>query len=320
METAAPAAARSKLEPLLLLIVFGAMMGSAYALARIAIEGGVQPVAYTFWQCFGAGVLVLIIAGLRGTLPRLSPVFLRYYIWNGFLAMSLPMTAAVSAVPHIGAGLPAVFVTLSPLYTYVIANRLGMETFVARRAVGLGVGLVGALLIVVLGRGASLGVGDGVDGDFTLWAAIAMIAPVSLAVGNIWRVRYWPAGGEPLALAAGMLLGAAALLAPLMVITDAFHVPGTAPGAATADLALLAQIVMTAVAYLVFFQLQRIAGPVYFSQVGYVMTVVGLVWGVAVFGERYPVGVWAAVALICGGLFLVNGGRLRPRRREPARR
>lgn len=312
-ETASRVEARSRLEPLLLLIVFGSMMGSAFALARIAIEGGVRPVAYTFWQCFGAGVLVLIIASLRGARPRLSPVFLRYYVVNGFLAMALPLTVGISAVPHIGAGLPAVFVTLSPLYTYIFANRLGMEPFVARRAVGLAVGLIGALVIVFLGRGAALGTVAGVDGDFTLWAAIAMIVPVSLAAGNIARVRYWPEGGEPLALSAGMLLGAALLLAPLMLLTGATYVPGTMPGAATADLAVLGQVLMTTVAYLVFFQLQRIAGPVYFSQVGYVMTLVGLLWGLGVFGERYPAAVWAAVALICGGLFLVNGGRLRRR-------
>lgn len=106
VETAKPVAVHPKFQPLLLLIIFGAMMGSAYALARIAIEGGVHPVAYTFWQCFGAGVLVLLVAAARGTMPRLSPVFLRYYVINGFLAMALPLTLGISAVPHIGAGLP----------------------------------------------------------------------------------------------------------------------------------------------------------------------------------------------------------------------
>lgn len=310
VETAKPVAVHPKFQPLLLLIIFGAMMGSAYALARIAIEGGVHPVAYTFWQCFGAGVLVLLVAAARGTMPRLSPVFLRYYVINGFLAMALPLTLGISAVPHIGAGLPAVFVTLSPLYTYIFAYRLGMEAFSARRVTGLAIGLVGALVIILLGRGASVGE---VDGDFTLWAAIAMIVPISLAGGNIFRVRHWPEGGEPLALSAGMLLASALLVAPLMWFMGAGHVPGVVAGAATADIALVGQVLMTTIAYLVFFQLQRIAGPVYFSQVGYVMTLVGLLWGILVFAERYPVAVWGGVALICAGLFLVNGGRLRRR-------
>lgn len=200
--------------------------------------------------------------------------------------------------------------TLSPLYTYIFAYRLGMEAFSARRVTGLAIGLVGALVIILLGRGASVGE---VDGDFTLWAAIAMIVPISLAGGNIFRVRHWPEGGEPLALSAGMLLASALLVAPLMWFMGAGHVPGVVAGAATADIALVGQVLMTTIAYLVFFQLQRIAGPVYFSQVGYVMTLVGLLWGILVFAERYPVAVWGGVALICAGLFLVNGGRLRRR-------
>ena len=52
--------------------------------------------------------------------------------------------------------------------------------------------------------------------------------------------------------------------------------------------------------------LLRIAGPVYFSQVAYLVTLFGVGFGMLVFGERHPGSAWLALLMIFAGLALVN--------------
>ena len=78
-----------------------------------------------------------------------------------------------------------------------------------------------------------------------------------------------------------------------------------------ADWALAGQVVAASLAYVVFFELLLIAGPVTFSQVAYIVTLMGLAWGKIIFDEQHSGWVWLATGLIFGGVALVNwrGGR-----------
>jgi drug/metabolite transporter (DMT)-like permease len=68
------------------------------------------------------------------------------------------------------------------------------------------------------------------------------------------------------------------------------------------------QAAATAVTYLLYFRLQQVAGPVYLSQIGYVMTAVGLATGTLLFGERYSPWVWTGAGVIVVGVALVTFG------------
>ena len=50
----------------------------------------------------------------------------------------------------------------------------------------------------------------------------------------------------------------------------------------------------------------RIAGPVYFSQVAYLVTFFGIAIAMVVFDERYSVWHWVAFAVTVTGVILVN--------------
>ena len=69
--------------------------------------------------------------------------------------------------------------------------------------------------------------------------------------------------------------------------------------------------VTASIAYVLYFQIIRLAGPVYLSQVGYLVVVIGVVTGMLVFGERHSLWVWGGIALMVGGLILVNVGQRR---------
>jgi drug/metabolite transporter (DMT)-like permease len=55
-----------------------------------------------------------------------------------------------------------------------------------------------------------------------------------------------------------------------------------------------------------FFEVMRLAGPVFFSQTGFLVTLSGVFWGWFLFGETHSAYVWAAMAAIFLGLGLVT--------------
>ena len=48
------------------------------------------------------------------------------------------------------------------------------------------------------------------------------------------------------------------------------------------------------------------AGAVFAAQVSYLVTGTGLLWSMAILGERYSLWVWGALAVVFAGLFLVQ--------------
>lgn len=291
--------------PVSLLTGFGILMGCVVSLAKVATSAGVPPIAYAFWQTCGGGLVILAIALWRGLPPPLSGRHLRYYVLAGLTGAALPNAIMFMVVPVLGVGLASIVYTLPPIFTYAFARLLRMEALTWTRVTGILLGCIGTLIIVTPGGGSPVA-------DHASWMLLALIAPVSLAVGNIYRTLDWPRDTDLLSLAAGMLLGAALLLLPVMVLSDAVFVPLPVdrPGAWP----VLTMMVATGFAYILFFELQRSAGPVYLSQVGYVVTTFGLFAGLVFFDESYGFWVWFAVALIFVGISLTNLRRPAPPR------
>ena len=72
--------------------------------------------------------------------------------------------------------------------------------------------------------------------------------------------------------------------------------------------------VSSSVAYVLYFQIIRMAGAVYLSQVSYLVVTIGVVAGMIVFGERHSPLVWLGIGLMVAGLVFVNLGQFRARR------
>ena len=290
----------SRSYPLLLLLATGTTLGMAPPFARLAATNGIPMIGFAFWQNLIGGLLLLTLAVLTGARPPLQ--HLRFYAVSGLITLALPSVLIFLAVARIGAGLPSIAYAFPAMLTYVFALALSMERLIWTRAAGIGLGVVGILMILLPRTGPVS------DADLP-WMLLAMLAPVSLAAGNIYRTRYWPKDAPPLALAAGTLLGAAAwLLLASPAFTGELYLPSnTAP----ADWVLAAAGLFACLSFIPYFELQRVAGPVYLSQIGYVMAATSLLIGHFVFGERYGLLVWSAGIVIVAGILLVN--------RKPAR-
>lgn len=288
--------------PAALLLTIGTLWGATFSIGKIAVTHGIPPAAYAFFQSGGAGLALLVLALLRGEIERPRPRLLLYGLAAGTLGLTLPNVNFTVVIQHLEAGTMAVIITLSPLATYVGALLLGMERRSRRRLAGLLCGFAGALILLV--PGATV---PGVDQSD--WVLLAVLTPLCYSAQGLFAARFLPAGVGSLRLARLMLAGAALTSGLAMVASDSVYVPR---GLGTAEIAMLLQIAVSSVAYVIVFEVLRRAGPVYFSQVGYVVTVTGVLWGMAIFGERPTPWLILAALLVLGGLWLVNR---RPRAR-----
>jgi drug/metabolite transporter (DMT)-like permease len=282
--------------PLALLLLVGILLGLNANLVKLAIGAGWQPLAFLLWSVAGGGVLLLGLAIALGDTPGTRGRHFVYYLVSGLVSMALPNALGYGAVPHVGAGFVSLCMAFPPLLTYVLALTLRMEHLRWVRAAGILCGLAGALLLA-LGKTRE-------GGAEIFWVIAALIGPVFLAIGNIYRSKRWPAGASALSLAPGLLLGGAVLLWPYAVLTGVPLLQ--APADVHGWWLLLIQMVVFAATYALYFVLQKIAGPVYLSQVGSVGAIFGAAVAVFVMGEQAGLLMLVAAIAIITGVLLVN--------------
>ncbi|MFZ5790235.1 MAG: DMT family transporter [Pseudomonadota bacterium] len=295
-----------RLLPLLLLLLLGSGWGLTFPTSKIAMSEGVGPMGYVFWQTAGAGAALLLVCGLRRRLPRCDLRHLAYYAVCGLVGVTLPNAILLAAIAHLPASLTALIVNTAPLLTFAMVLGLGLERFEARRAAGLLLGFAGAALLAL--GGAALDANP--DGGSLLgWVAFAFLGPLCYAGVAIYNQRRRPAGSDSLALACGMVLMGFLGSLPLTWVRGEFDpLWRLGPG----ELAVLLQIAISSLAYALQFEIIRLAGAVYFSQVSYITAATALSWSYVILGERLSGVLALAVALIFGGLALVNWPRPAP--------
>ena len=284
------------LVPLLCLVATGSLIGLSANLAKLAADAGLGPLPFLAWSVVGAAAVLSLITILAGRVPAFTARTGEYLVVAALVSVVVPNLLFFAAVPHVGAGFVALAIAFPPLFTYAGALVLRMERFDGWRALGVGLALAGAALLAILKLSAP---------DAALfWIAATLVAPVVLAVGNIYRTLRWPAGVEADQLAPGMLAASGAILL-LLGLVPGFSLAVPMDSIAPA-LLILAQAAAFAVQYLLFFVLQKRGGPVYLSLLGSVAAIVGVPIAVLLLGEAPPEGLLAGAVLIALGIGLVT--------------
>ena len=285
---------------LALLVGVGFLIALTVNLAKAAATLGIAGPEFAFWMALGAGLVLLVLAFARGERPALTREHLLYYALAGLLAVAAPNYIGFEVAARAGAAYASVPYALSPLITYALAVSVRLDAPSARRVAGLVLGCFGTALVVANMMARA-------DGTSPAWLLAALLVPLSVAFGNVHRTLYWPKGSAPLALAAAMLLAAALWLSPFVTANGA-HLLALGPTSEAGAL-VAAQVGVSAVMYVLYFQLQRVAGPVYLSQIGYVAAGFGVAIAVALFAETMTLAMLAGLVLIAGGVFLVTPRR-----------
>jgi len=302
---------RSIVFPLAMLIATGLLLGIAIVLCAAASKTGIPPATISFWQALIGGSIIVIVGLSRGVRPGLTGHHLRYYAVTGLCSVGLPNTLLFLSISHVGAGHVAISYAITPMLTYFLALTLRIEPPRVVRLLGLALGATGAILLTSPRFG-------GLPPEQYGWMALVLLTPLTVASANIYRSLDWPKAAPPDMLAGGMLIAAALWIAPAMLISGDAHLP------AISDWPLYAAGVVSAAGFAMSFALQRLAGPVTFSQLGYVVIAVTAGLGALFFDERFSVGTSVALAIVLLGMALTTGNwagtRIGSRRTAGSRR
>ena len=289
--------------PFVMLAANGVASGLLFSLNRLAAEGGVPFIAYVFWASLFAGGVLLIASFAAGTPPPLSAAHLRAYAITGSAAIAFPMSLFAFVASKVPASVIALELALVPMITYGLALALAMERFRWLSFAGIALGLGGVLFIVI--PDASLP-----DPSMAGWVLLSLLAPASFALSNVAAARFRPPRTASLAMAAAMSLAAAAFLAPAMIVEGSGWFFDS--GLDTGGWAVLGLAIVFALLFTLFFEIVRLAGPVFFSTVNYIVPISGVVLAMLIFGERLSPWLWTALALMLAGLAVMNARGRRP--------
>ncbi|MCH8684748.1 DMT family transporter [Pedomonas mirosovicensis] len=279
-----------------LLLVTGGLLGLTLPFGKLAGGAGLPAMVWALVISLGTGLVLLGVLAVRRVPFRLTTHRLRYFIIAAAVSYAIPNVLLLSAIPHLGAGYTGIMFTLSPVLTLLLSMLTGLRRPSPLGVAGIAVGFIGAVLVAVTRGGA----GQAAD---LFWVAIALLVPVSLAAGNIYRTMDWPAGTGPIELAAGSHLAAAAMLVAGLAVSgdiEAVSMLGEVP------LLVAAQVAASAAMFAFFFRLQAVGGPVYLSQIGYVGAAIGLISGILFLDERYALLTWIGAGIIGLGVAMTT--------------
>ena len=283
--------------PLFGLLFMGAGWGGNLTLAKLATGLGAPPAGLAFMEALGSGLLLLAVVCAQGRKLPLDGRSLRFYAISGALGVAVPNVLTFYATRHLSVGILALLMTLVPLVTYGFSLLLRLERFRWVRALGLLLGLLGVVLI--LAPSDSLP-----EPGLAGWVAIGFSATAMYAMQNVYVARAWPRDGDALPLACGGLLASGLMLAPLAAAAGGF-ISLTPPWGWIQGAGAI-MMTVNAVLTVIFVASIRCAGPVFTSQTAYLITVAGVLWGMALFNERHSAWIWSAMVLMCAGVALVT--------------
>ena len=279
----------------LLLVFLSLLWGGSFFFAKIAVDE-LPPLTLALGRVGIAAALLAVLAGRAGlvSLARAWPAFAVL----GLLNNVIPFTLIFWGQTHIPSGLASIFNATTPIFTALIAHFATRdEKLDAAKLVGVTTGFVGVVAMLgpeVLG---DIGVG--------LWAQLAcLVAAVSYAVAGIWgrRLAHLPA----VTVAAGQLVAASVVLAPLAMLVDRpWRLAMPSPAALAALLALA--VLSTALAYVIYFRILARAGATNLLLVTFLIPVSAILLGTAVLGERLAPHHFAGMAIIAVGLAAIDG-------------
>lgn len=282
---------------LALLWLLGAGWGLTVPLIKIAVSGGHGPLGLVFWQLAISVAVLGAITALRRRRFGIGPRRLRLFAVVALTGTLVPNAASYQAAAHLPAGVLAILLSLVPMFAFPIALALGRDRFAPARLAGLLAGLAGVVLLV--GPRAGLP-----DPGMVAWIPLALVAPLFYALeGNL--VALWGRDGlDPVQVLLGASVVGLALALPLALAGGQFVDPRPPWGAPEA--ALAAAGVIHALVYAGYVHLVGRAGAVFAAQVSYLVTGFGVLWAMVLLAESYSGWVWAALALMFAGLFLVQ--------------
>jgi drug/metabolite transporter (DMT)-like permease len=242
-----------------------------------------------------AAVVLAVVAvwrlGARETLAELRKAW-RWLVVVGLVNTALPFWLLSWGEKRLDSGLASIIQGAVPIFNALLAFAFFRELRTGGlKLLGLAIGFVGVALLV------------GAQPHGKLLAAFAVVAmALCYAFGTLAAGRYLR-GTPPLVVALASTVVATIAAAPAGVI----QAPAEMWHGKTIMSSAVLGVVGTAIAYLIFFEIIRTAGPTYATLVTYLVPPIALAYGAIFLGERFGVYAFVGLGLILGGVALATG-------------
>lgn len=279
---------------LALLVVSSFLFACKIMVAKAAISSGIQPFQLGFAANLGAGLVLLVWVFASGqTIPRRNSHLVLYLVL-GVVSFAFPTVLSYFVVDRVGPAYTSTVYSLSPLLTMTFAAGLGIERMFLRRFSGILIGFLGMIALVQQQSA-------GIDVRATFWVILGLTIPASAAIGNIIRTKYWPRDTSALAFSCATLITSSVLV---ILLAPVFESPSEWAFRSTEELFWVGLMIgVSALSYVLNFRLQKVAGPVVFSQIGYWGTGFGILLAALLFGDVLTfASLLGLTAIICGGV------------------
>ena len=278
------------------MLYLGLTFGLSLTILKIILQTMDDPIWILFCQSTFSSILLLSFALCsKSDLSALRYNFGALALLAAF-GVIVPNIALYASAKHISVGSMSLLLALIPFFVYSIALLAKIEKLNVLRIFGLALGFCAMFLLILPGRHSEIGVAKS-------WLLVGVLTPIFIASANVFlsRARFRPV--DPISIALGMNSLAAIVLAPIVFFTS------SSPfifKSVDLSLAVLSLSIITSFGFIVFVKLIKNHGPVFASQVNYLVTISGVAWGFIIFSESHSSQFWFALGLILCGLFCVR--------------
>lgn len=282
------------------LLFLGVIWGASFMAVTVALQG-FGPMSIAALRIFSAALCLLVLVyamgiGLPSLRTRDGRIIWACALGMGFFTNALPFSLLSWGQTYVASGFAGVCMAVVPLFVLPLAHVLVPgEQMTLRRTISFLIGFAGVVVLIGLDAFRSAGT------DFESLARLACLgASLCYAIGSI-ITRLCPQVNMLSLSAAALSCGA------LIIVPAALWQEGPPQNLPPRD-ALLAVaylgLVPTALAQVLLVQVARSAGPAFLSTVNYQVPVWAVLFGALILNESLPPQLFAALALILGGLVL----------------
>ncbi|MDH3234709.1 MAG: DMT family transporter [Alphaproteobacteria bacterium] len=294
-----------------LLGLLSVLWGGSFFFVSVAVTE-VPPLTVVLGRVGIAAIVLFAVLRLTGEAIPMRREVLAAFLIMGLLNNLIPFSLFFWAQTSISGGLASILNATTPIFSIVVAHFvLADERLTVGKAVGVVLGLLG--VVVLIGADALSGISVA-----TLGMVACLGAALSYGFASVYGRRFKTLGVSNRAGACGQLMASTAMMIPVALVFDR---PWTLPVPSTAAvLAILAlAVASTALAYVIYFRLIATSGAVNAALVTFLIPVSAILLGTTILGETLAGQHIAGMALIAGGLLVVDGRMFRLAKRRAAR-
>jgi drug/metabolite transporter (DMT)-like permease len=282
-----------------LLLLLSVLWGGSFLFIKLGLQE-LPPLTFVFGRVFLAALALAAYLAMRGIrIPRDARIW-RAFFGMGLLNNLVPFTLLFWGETRIGGGLASILNATTPIFSIILAHCLTAdEKITPRKLGGILLGFAGVFVLIGGGLLARAGV--------ALPAMLACLgAALSYGLAGVFGRRFRRLGVAPAMGAFGQTVASSVMMLPVALVFDQpWHL--AMPGAVTWGALLGLALVCTAFGYILFFRILAAGGAVNSSLVTLLVPVSGVLLNGLVLGEQLGAAQFAGMALITGGLLVIDG-------------